>query len=312
MAIEYNQQGNCTTNYLGTALDACVALYGDLVGIDLYTRGSFSLVLASGTFPDLAAYKLLIQGQTLFPLNDLFDFEQNTPENEVANSSRGIKKEIRAGKPEFSLTWSNGGCWHETIFGKKGQNIWDIAFKFEAGILYAKSSDLLNLKPFKMGMFSPETFKVQQGTDPDMTKVLMQLPSAIEWNQRKSFHTWVDIGYDQNDVEGVHNAGIVLDAIPPGTDFSLQVKSLCNTDVLIAGLDDVNEWLINGVQATATTISTVTFNAVTNKYDFVVTPTLIATDTIQPSLADVGATLDVAVNAAGDFYKGKSNLIVVT
>ena len=247
MAIELNLQGDCVSDLKGTGLDACVAAYGDLTGLGLYTVGSFALTVASGTFPAEAAYKLLIQGESLFPLLDIFNFEQNTPENELATSSRGVKKEIRAGKPEFSTTWSNGGCWHESLYDKKGTGLWDIALIFESGVLYAKNSSLTILKPFTTGMFSVSTFKLQQGTDPDMSTAIFQFPSSNEFNARKSFFTFDEIGYDMNDIDGVHNADVAYTIVPSAaTNFSVSVKSSCNNSVVITGLDDPNEWKLNG------------------------------------------------------------------
>lgn len=312
MAIELNLQGNCTVDLKGTGLDACVAEYGDLTAISLYTKGSFALNIVSDTFPDEAAYKLLIQGESSFPLLDIFNYEQTTPDNTIATSTREIKKEIRSGKPEFSTTWSNGGCWHESVYDKKGTGLWDIALIFGSGVLYGKNTAETILKPFTTGMFSVSTFKLQQGSDPDMTTTVFQFTASNEFNLRKSFKTFVQLGYDMNEIEGVHNTTIE-NTIPAttATDFSASVKSSCNTSVVITGLDDPNEWKLNGIQASATTISTVTFNAGTQAYDFVVSPILVSSDTIQLSLADVSAGLDVAINAAGDFYKGTAPLVTV-
>lgn len=312
MAIQLNQQGDCTTNLLGTGLDACIKEYGDLVGIDLYLKGTFALNTTTDTFPNLVAYKLLIQGKTLFPINNIFDFEQTTPDNEIATSSRGIQREIRAGKPQFTTTWSNGGCFHESVFDKKGQDTWDIALKFETGVLFATNIAGTILKPFTNGMFSPASFKLQQAADPNMTTAAFQFPSAEEWNTRKVFFTFDELGYDQNTVNGVLNTTVEFPTAPAaGTTFSLSVLSKCNTSVVVTGLDDANEWKLNGVQASSTTISTVTFNITTNQYDFTVTPALIATDTLAPSLADVAAGFDVAVNTAGDLFQGQALLTTV-
>lgn len=312
MPVEFNLQGDCTVNLLGSGLDSCVALYGDLVGIDLFLKGTFAIDTTSGTFPDETAYKLRIQQKTLFPLNNIFEFEQTTPDNELATSSRGITKEIRAGKPAFSITWSDGGCFHEQVFDKQGQDTWDIAMKFEKGVVYAKNIAGTILKPFTNGIFSVGTFKIQQGTDPDQTIVNIQFPTAEEWNSRKTFYTWVAIGYDQSLINGVLNTIVDFEgSVTASTTFSVSVVSRCNESVIITGLDDPNEWKLNGAQASTTTISQVVFNAATNQYDFTVTPTLIATDTLQPSLADVTATLDVAINSAGDFYQGQDKDITV-
>lgn len=313
MAIEFNLQGDCTNGTLGTGLDACVALYGDLTGMDLFPSGTFVKDTTVDSLPTETEYKELIQGKLLYPLNDIFDFDQTTPDNEIASSSRGVKKEVRTGKPEFSLMWSNGACFHQGVFDKRGTGRWDISLKFETGILFTRNIASTKLKPFDNGMFSVSTYKFQQGGDPDLTTVNIQFPTPDEFNKRQVFFTWEELGYDMTDTNGVLDAKLAFTTDPSAsTMFSISVKSLCNESVVITGLELLaNGWAIGGVQASATTISTVAFNVATQSYDFVVAPTLISTDTIQISLADISGGFNVAENASGDLYQGSTVLFTI-
>ncbi|MCP4984859.1 MAG: hypothetical protein GY928_01980 [Colwellia sp.] len=311
MAIILNQQGDCASDTLGTGLAACVALYGDINGIDLWSP-SYTLDTTTESLPTESEYKELVQAKTVYPLNEMYDFDQTTPDNEVATSSRGVKKEIRTGKPEFSFIWSNGACFHQGVFDKVGQGRWAISMKFETGVLFTRNVAGTILKPFDNGMFSVNTYKFQQGTDPDLTTALVQFPSAVEFNSRQVFFTWDELTYDMNSVSGVLNAKLLYTTDPTAaTTFSVSVTSLCNESVIITGLEDTNDWVLGGTQASPTTISTVTYNAGTDSYDFVLDTALISTDTVQPSLADVSGGYDVAENASGDLYQGTAALFTV-
>lgn len=312
MAIEFNLQGDCDNDTLGTGLDACVALYGDLNGIDLFPAGTFSLDTSIDSLPTETEYKELIQDKKIYPLNDLYDFDQTTPDNEIASSSRGIKKEVRTGKPEFSLMWSNSACFHQSVFDKRGTGRWDISMKFETGILFTRNIGSNKLKPFNNGLFSVGTYKFQQGGDPDLTTVFIQFPTPDEFNKRQVFFTWDELGYDMGDTNGVLNAKLKFTIVPTAsTDFSISIKSLCNESVVITGLELPNDYLLGGIQTSPTTITSATFNVATQAYDFVVAPALILTDTVQISLADISGGFNVAENVSGDLFQGSTPLVTV-
>ena len=307
--ITLNLQGSCTTGARGTGLGDCVKQYGDLLGIDIYRKG-WSLDTTTDTLPNEAGYKALIQSEQLYPLNDLYSFEQLTPDNEFATGSTGKMSEIRAGKPQYSITWDLGACFHKGLYDKRGQNRWDIAFKFETGVLFASNVEGSKLKAFDNGMFSVATFKVLQGTDPEMSTVTFQLPTAIEFNERQVFYTWDALGYDMNNVNGVINAHLEYQTTPvAGTTVSVKVLDDCNRSVSVLGLDDPSNWALGGTQISATTISGVAYNATTEAYDLTLDTPLVSTDTVQPKLVD-GAD-DVAENSSGDLYKGQAPLATI-
>lgn len=305
MAIDLNIQGNCTTDTRGTGLGDCVKLYGDLLGIDLYPKG-WSLNTTSESLPTEAEYKDLIQAGTVYPLNNLYTFEQSTPDNEFATGSTGKKSEIRAGKPEYSITWNLGGCFHKALFDKRGTNRWDIAFKFETGVLYASNVAETELKAFNTGMFSVSTFKFLQGTDPEMSTVTFQFNNATELNSRSVFYTWDGLGYDMSSVDGAINASLSYETTPAaGSTVNVYVLDDCNRSVSILGLTDANNWLLGGTQATATVVSSVAYNS-GGYYVLTLDNPLVSTDTIAPKLYDVTGSFDAAENASGDLYKGQA------
>lgn len=308
MSIPINLTGDCTTSNLGTGLGDCVDLYGDLQGIGLYQKG-FNVGIAP---PTESEYKDFVQGETVYPINQLFGFTDNTPEDENATGSTGIMSKIRAGKPLYAIDYDKGGCFHESISDKEGQNRWDLSFVFEKGVLYAHNVDVTALKGFNAGMFSVGTFKFLQGTDPENTKVIFQLNTALEMNMQKAFFTWETLGYNMNDVNGIINATLNYETTPvAGLTVSVEAKALCNGSVDVLGLDGANNWELGGVQATLTTISGVVFNVATNSYDITFAPILVSTDTVQPRLRDDAKSFDAAVSASGDFFKGTAPLATI-
>ena len=306
MAIVLNTQGSCASDTRGTGLGDCVKQYGDLLGIDAYNKG-WSLNTATDTLPTEAEYKALIQEGVLYPLNNLYNFEQQTPDNEFATGSTGKKSEIRAGKPEYTITWDEGGCFHKGLFSLRGKNRWDMAFKFETGVLFASNVAETSLKAFDNGMFSVATMKFQQGTDPEMSMATFQFNSAVELNSRSVFYTWDDLGYDMNSVSGVVNANVEFNTTPiAGTSLEVAVLDDCNRSVEILGLTDANNWVVGGVQASATVVDSVVYNA-GGYYVLTLDVALISTDTIEISLGDVALGYTSAESTSGDLYKGNTS-----
>ncbi len=310
MPILINKYGNCTSDTLGTGSRSCdIKSFGDVTGIELFNKG-FTLTLLTDSLTE-SAFKNLIKGFKVFPLTGIYDFAQNTPENEKNTSALGVMTEIRSGKPQFSYMFDKGGCSHKSMYDKRGKNRWDLGILFDKGVLLAHNIDLTKIGGFDMGMFSVETFKLLQGTDPQMSTAVVQLLDAEEFNTRFVFLTWEELGYNWNDYGGVVETVLTYPVAPDaGTTFSVKVTSACNTDDIILDLDVVGSWALGGTQTSPTTISAVAFNATTNAYDFTVTPALVATDTIQPKLISAGG-YSVAEDVLGGMFKGQAPLATI-
>lgn len=309
MAIELNKNGNCATDYTGSGLGSCdITQFGDAKGIILFEKG-WSKSIENDTF-DLASYLLDVKSLKAFPYIGIYDFTQDTPENEKNTSALGILTEIRAGKPQYSFMYDKGSCLHKSLYNKRGNGLWDFGIVFESGVLLATNSTKTELKAFDGGMLSVETLKFQQGTDPMMSTAIIQLLDAIEFNAYHQFFRYSDIG-DIDDVKGAIETKIVVDAIEGGdTTFTATITSACNSDSVLLGLDDPDLWVLGGVQASATAISDVTYNATTMQYTFTVDVALAEDDTVLVKLND--GTYDVVEDATGNLYKGTSNTVTVS
>ena len=309
MAIELNNLGDCITETKGTGIRACdLASFGDAKGLALLKKGITKPITNGEVDFDLASYTLDVKKLNIFPLIGIYDFGQETPENEVNTSSTGVMTEIRAGKPQFSFMFDKGGCFHKALYDKRGKSRWDVAIVFESGILMATNSKGDLLKGFDAGMLSVDTFKLVQGTDPQMSTAKVQFLDAEEFNERFVFIPFTTSG-DLDSVTGVVETAIKLDALA-GSTIEASITSGCNTGDSILDLDDVSNFVLLGTQATATTITAVSYNANTNKYAFTLDNPLVAADTAQIQLND--GTYKVVEDTVGNLYKGTSNLVVVS
>jgi hypothetical protein len=309
-SIAIGNTGNCTTEVKGTGVRACdIYDFGDVRGKVLFEKGYYATITNGNAEFDLAAYTDLVKGLKAFPLTPIETFSQNTPENEKSTGSTGVMNEIRSGKPQFSFTYAKGGCFHKALYDKAGNGRWDVGLLFGKGILMAKNIDGTKLKGFNAGMLSVETFKLLQGGDLQQGTSMLQFLDAEEFNAR---FEWIpfSVAGDLGSVQGVIETEIKVNPIVAGTEFSAKITSSCNSGDPILDLEGAPlKFVLLGVQASVTTISTVVYNATNAEYDFTVSPALIATDTVQIQLND--GTFKVVSDTMDNLFKGTSNTVIV-
>lgn len=307
MAININRQGDCAIDLRGTGLSACEDKFGDLISIGVVEKG-WSKNIATDNFTE-TDYRTAVQDQVINPFRNIYTYTQDTPDTERATGNTGLMSDVRKGKPEYTFTFDEGACFHKNLYSFDGQNRWDLILFFETGIFLATNVAGTEIKGFDTGLFSVDTRKFQEGSDPNMSMVKTQFTGPVEFNTRNAFLSWDSLGFDANFINGVINAGLTYNVAPTATTtVQVRVTDECNTDIQILGLTDVNNWRLGGTQASSTTISGVTYTATLGDtpgfYTLTLSPTLASGDTIQPQLADVSGSQDVAENASGEFYKG--------
>lgn len=309
--ITFRNFGDCSSSVLGSGNGKCdITSFGDARGMALMQKNTF-LSVANDSF-DLATYKGLVKALQVFPFLELFNFEQPTPENEKNTSSTGVKTEVRPGKPEFNFSFDKGGCFHKALYDKRGKGRWDLAIIFDEGVLMASNQGASKVLGFDMGMLSVETFKLVQGTDPQMSTAMIQLLDSYQFNALHEFFTWEQLGFNMNQIDGAIETSISYATAPTtSTNVSVKVSGGCNSDEVISGLDDAAKWRIGGSQASATTISAVAFNASAGTYDFTLDTALATGDTVQFELFDGANGYRVVEDALDALYKGAAPLATV-
>lgn len=297
---------SCTIKaLLGTGSGECdVETLGDLIGGAITTK-DVKFNITTDTF--LTKYNELVLGKKIFPLIGLYDFDQTTPDNEVATSSIGVKFEIREGKVELTLIYNKSHCAHKSMFTKKGFKKWNILLFFKKHTVGTTDIAGENFKGFDAGMFSVGSFKIQKGTDPQQTKVMLQLTDngTTEWNERMFAIDNDEINAELNTIDGVIDTLITYESAPAaGTTIVVNVKSACNGKP-IAGLVGAASWKLGGAQASATTISGVTESAtIPGRYTITYNPTTVATDKVAPFLSN--GTVNGVEDINGVKYAGQA------
>lgn len=245
---------NCSLDAKGTGTTSCdISSFGDVTGI-IPTVRNFSYASMTETL-----YREAIKENEAFPLMGIYGFEQNTPENERSTSSTGIMADIRDGKGQFSFQYTKGGCFHKGLYSLRGNNRWDLAIVFESGILIYKNDTIE--RGFRNSLFSVETFRLLQGTDPQMSTAVIQLASAEEFNKYHQFITWDELGFNINDINGAVETTLTI-GTNSATAIPVRVTGACKTDVSVSGLDAVGNWtVINSTTGAEIAVTSVTESA---------------------------------------------------
>lgn len=287
-----NGFGNCQSDLLASAQDQCsVKDFGDLIGFGI-SQPNVKIPVA--TVNDRTSWETLVKNSRYFPYLGLFNFEQTTPENEVATSSTGLNQTIRDGKPSFTITFPASTCLVKSLNNKKGLT-WRIVLYFDKGIYIANDATKENVFGFLAPYFDVSTMRFKAGTDIQQVNVMFQLEDANEFNMNGSFITYEALGFNLREIQGAFNAELAVEA-SAGTSVLVTATALCNSDVVYEGLELPANWKVNGVATTA-----VSYSPATGKYTLTVA-TLTAGDNVVVSLA--------GEDELGNIYVGTSKTIV--
>jgi hypothetical protein len=281
--ININAFGSCANDYAGTGTGQCpIDQLGDFLGEGLLNKGT-TLDVETDSLTE-ATFKALIVDGKLHQLLDREAFEQATPDNEIYTSPEGLIRSIRAGKPQFSITYSKGLCFHKALYKLQGNNKYDHIFYFTKGMLMATNVAGTKLKGFNGGEFMVGTYMFQQGTEIEKGKATFQLKDPEEFNTRWVFMPYDVLGFSPLEIDGVIETVIKIDPISAGTTITLDVVDGCNSSVSYADLFDIAgayEVTKNGAEITPSAVS-----IVGGKVQFTVSA-LIATDVITIKLSGV-------------------------
>jgi|SRR6476620_2255281 len=281
--ININAFGSCANDYAGTGTGQCpIDQLGDFLGEGLLNKGT-TLDVETDSL-DEATFRALIVDGKLHQLLDREAFEQATPDNEIYTSPEGLIRSIRAGKPQFSITYSKGLCFHKALYKLQGNNKYDHIFYFTKGMLMATNVAGTKLRGFNGGEFMVGTYMFQQGTEIEKGKATFQLKDPEEFNTRWVFMPYDVLGFSPLEIDGVVDTVVKIDSISAGTTIVLDIVDGCNASVSYADLlDTVADWAFtkNGATLTPSAVA-----IVGGKLSFTV-GALISTDVITASLDGV-------------------------
>jgi hypothetical protein len=159
-------------------------------------------------------------------------------------------------------------------------------------------------------MFTVSTFKVQQGTDPQMTKITLQLTQegTAEWNTRMTPISNAEVNSELNLIDGAIETKLAFATIPTvGATVVVDVSSQCN-GAAKTGLTTSSNWYVGGKPATAKTITTAVESAtIPGRYTLTLSSTTVAGDLF---FIGLGSAIEpVAEDILGIMYSGTSSSI---
>ena len=257
--INLNAFGNCATDVAGTGTGQCpIDQLGDMVGMGALAKGT-GLDTVTDTLNE-ATFRTLITSGKLHQLLDREAFEQNTPDNDLYTSPEGLITSIRAGKPQFALTYSKGLCFHKALYSLQGKNRWDVVLYFEKGMLMATNTANTKVKGFDAGSLIVGSYMFQQGTEIEKGKATIQFKSAEEFNTRWAYFPYDELGFSPLEIDGVIDTALSFTEAPANAGTTVKVKVLdgCNTSINYTSLfDAVGDYLlkVNGVTKTITAVA---------------------------------------------------------
>ena len=301
--IQLNKFGLCASQYLGTGRGQCpITDFGDLKGIGLLRKGT-KLTVATDTLNE-TTFRALITDGKLHQLVGSFGFEDTTPENATEESTDGVMQVVRDGKPMYNMTFKKGYAYNQAVHSLKGFANWDILFYFTEGIFLATNFGNTEIKGFNAGMVDADSYKLKSGNVTEFAKIKFQLLDSKEYNERGSFFTYDELGFDALEIEGVINTNVVLSNLPVALDTELNVlvKDANNTSIdYTAEFDAVGDWkvLVNGSEVVIATVTIASGIAVLG------IPALASSDVVEVSLNGVAADLELK------YYKSRINKITV-
>lgn len=267
--INLNAFGACTSNTPGTGTGQCpIDQLGDMLGIALLNKGT-TLDVVTDSLTE-ASFRTLITTGKLHQLLDREAFEQNTPDNDLYTSPEGLITSIRAGKPQFALTYSKGLCFHKALYELQGKNRWDSVIYFEKGMLMATNNAKTKIKGFDANSLIVGTYMFQQGTEIEKGKATIQFKSAEEFNTKWAYFSYDELGFSPLEIDGVIDTALTFSEAPANAGTTVKVKVLdgCNSSINYTSLfDAVGDYSlkVNGVTkvisavAIADGVATLTF-----------------------------------------------------
>lgn len=302
--IDYNFKDCAATNE-GTGLADCFSKWGQPVGFIL-TPKSWE-VATSETFDSAYVNEQIQLGNFIPFLQGFNNFTENTGDPATNESNTGITTVIRNAKPMYQFDFTNGIGWHGSAYSYNSQSKFNVLLVFENGNIGAAiSKDGLELSGFTLGSFNVRTYRLQSGTDLEVSQITMQLTNTNQFNTQAVTIEASQLDFEPQELEGVLQVDLGITTAAAG-DITMTAKAKLNHAIDITSLTAANvEVTVNGVVDSAATMGAFTDGS------YAVTPgvPLAVGDVVSVRLYDI--VLDTSVILVSDnFYKGKSAAITV-
>lgn len=276
---------------------------GDTMGISLLSKDvSFLKTLTDADFK--TNWENYVSEGKIVPLKQVFDFTQNTGENEVATSSLGIKTKIREAKADFTFRYDRSHCFDNQL-SKLMNKEWDIVLHMSKGLLMTTDEVGTVLKGFDVSYSDKSTFKLQQGTDPQSSSVMIQFSpmGTEEFNYRKVVIDTVALGFNPFNLNGLVQLDLSFDIAPivGAEQLTIKVLNACSGNP-VTGIANAGYWGL--ISSEANTITGTPTDEGGGIYTIDLTTPLVLNETVRAYLTD--GTYNSITTPLGVKYTGST------
>lgn len=302
--MNYNFK-NCAATNEGTGLAECISKWGQPIGFILTPKNW--IVKTDDTFDKAYVNEQIQMGNFIPFLQGFNSFTENTGDPATNESNTGITTVIRNAKPMYQFDFTNGIGWHGSAYSYNSQGKFNVILVFENGnIGLAVSKNGAELSGFTLGSFNVRTYRLQSGTDLEVSQITMQLTNTNQFNGQAVTIEADQLDFEPQELEGALQVDLGITAAA-AADITMTAKAKLNHAIDITSLTASNvEVTVNG-----TVDSAVTMTAFANgSYSITPTTPLAAGDTVSVRLYD-STLMTSVILIADNFYKGASETVTV-
>jgi len=307
MAIPINQK-DCVTVRHNLGLPDCIIENGRLTGYILVPKG-WSLDTTTDTF-DKAYVNDQIQLGNFIPILGAVEATNNTPESTTEEFQGGVLSVVRNGLPYYTFKFLKGGWkFASALYTYNSQQAFDVLFVFSSGAIAGATSGT-TFTGFDLGMLNTGTYMFTDGSVSASVSVTMQLMNETQFNRDVAILDASVLDFNVN-TEILPITDIVLTARADASDakvyFKAQFRMNLNTNLLGIAIANLRSFVNDAVDVI--TPASLSYNSLTEEYEYTPTAVLIASDTVVVQLYDSVNVADAAIIGT-KYYKGKSNTAV--
>lgn len=299
---------NCGDNVVpGTAIPSCVRGSNGQASKPFFFEKGVSIPLASLN----KQYMInLIKSRQLHVLPKFDGFKSANSQNATVTSEYNVESETVKGLPKWEMEFWKGDAFDNLLQRFGGQDQFDFGLGFQDGIRFFANSDDTALTGGDAGMVMVGIQTDQDKSNAQKQMLTVQLKDAAQFNLRKVFKSYAELGFNEGDLKPVYDVDIAFTTAPTtGTSVTVDV-AYGLTGLPVLGLSGTGIWKVGGVQTTPKTVTTAAVVVgVPGRYTLTLSSALIATDTISAILGDV--TYNVAEDITGNLYAGETELATV-
>ena len=296
-------QKNCGTSVKNLGVSDCILQNGRITGM-FATAPSWSVDTATATFTQTEINDL-VQSGTFIPIMGAVEVVNSTPEPTTEEYQGGVMSVVRNGLPMFVYKFLKGWAYARALYSMNSFQAYKVLLVFEDGSI-AGVLDGTILRGYDLGMLNTNTYFHTDGNVSGFVNTTIQLTNANQYNLHTGVIDRTALGFDANTVFPITDVVLTARADVSDAKVYFKAKMAMNQANNLLGIAVANlKLVVNGIAGTITALS-LTYNTVTEEWEFTPTTPLVVSDIVSVQLYDVVNSVDVA-KIGQKYYKGTSN-----